>query len=856
MKRIKQIISTILVICMCIGLVPIFHMNANASNNIVINGIDIGYADGGYFTKNRSSCASTYWPSGRCHKNGVCDAATSKYCNCMRYWPTGDPSTCQVDLLGSQCFAYARYCQWKVYGSYATEPSSKYADLTGVVAAESCTESYLKAKLFGCSPATHIRMPAPHSVSVISTSSSSITVTDCNYDGFCKIRVKTYTWEEFSTYVKSKGGIQYVYSRTDASSTIYHNPLGNLDSYSGGTHSLNIAGWAFDADDNNAQLEIHVYLGDTCCGVLKADQLRSDVNHVYGCGDYHGFGGTINLDKSIVGTQTFSIWAIDVGGGSNTLLGNITVNIGSDTVGPVLYNVNITKIGPTGYTVSVTPSDPSGIVRVKFPTWTEYNGQDDLLTDWSNNALADGTKVGDTYSYRVKISDHNNEYGIYYTHIYAWDQYGNETSHAVFVNLQQPDYTEVSREFGDDFYAYIENAGAGTVLTHEPTGFGNGDYDSIFTAYTKSNTQIWHFTRNEDGSYQISPKSDESLALHVVAANGARGTNVILHTATKSSAQRWFISKVDGHYFFRPACSTDCFLDLTDASLYNGVSARIWSYNGSTAQQINLGDPYAENIVAEGTYNGYLYRIYDKNMTWTEAQAFCEELGGNLASITSQGEQDYIASLIGEKGKMHQYWIGARYLDGNYVWSDGTEWSYTNWDNLEPNGIRDGQIFEEFVHMYNALNPKVTGSERFKWNDMSNGNSLETEEMYFGLHHVGFVYKVKAKCDICNWDDGVVTTEPSFSATGLMTYTCSVCSATKDEIIPALTHLPGDIDLDGDVDSYDLTTLARHVGGIEYITDTEALTNADVNNDGDIDAYDLTKHARYVGGIITNWDQE
>ena len=65
----------------------------------------------------------------------------------------------------------------------------------------------------------------------------------------------------------------------------------------------------------------------------------------------------------------------------------------------------------------------------------------------------------------------------------------------------------------------------------------------------------------------------------------------------------------------------------------------------------------------------------------------------------------------------------------------------------------------------------------------------------------------------------------------------------------------GDLDLDGDVDAYDLTALARHVGGIEYVTG-QALLNADVDGDGDVDAYDLTKHARYVGGIITSWDQD
>lgn len=70
------------------------------------------------------------------------------------------------------------------------------------------------------------------------------------------------------------------------------------------------------------------------------------------------------------------------------------------------------------------------------------------------------------------------------------------------------------------------------------------------------------------------------------------------------------------------------------------------------------------------------------------------------------------------------------------------------------------------------------------------------------------------------------------------------------------TFLLGDVDLDGDVDSDDLTLLARHVSGIEYIVNAVAINNANVNGDDAIDSDDLTKHARYVGGIITDWTQE
>ena len=85
---------------------------------------------------------------------------------------------------------------------------------------------------------------------------------------------------------------------------------------------------------------------------------------------------------------------------------------------------------------------------------------------------------------------------------------------------------------------------------------------------------------------------------------------------------------------------------------------------------------------------------------------------------------------------------------------------------------------------------------------------------------------------------------------------CTACGA-NDPLSGSdgTAYAPGDLNLDGNVDSDDLTLLARHVGGIETVTG-EALKNADVNGDNLVNSDDLTRHARYVGGIITSWDQE
>lgn len=116
-------------------------------------------------------------------------------------------------------------------------------------------------------------------------------------------------------------------------------------------------------------------------------------------------------------------------GGEIHSVGTIEINRSfPEKNGPVISNIQITDISYKGYTIKATISDESGIDRVQFPTWTLKNDQDDLFEDWGKNEKASGKIEGNTVTYRVNTSDHNNEYGTYKTHIYVYDKYGNYVS--------------------------------------------------------------------------------------------------------------------------------------------------------------------------------------------------------------------------------------------------------------------------------------------------------------------------------------------------------------------------------------------------------------------------------------------
>ena len=126
-------------------------------------------------------------------------------------------------------------------------------------------------------------------------------------------------------------------SYTFETNVITNDPIGSLDHLSAENGKINVSGWAFDKDDINAQLDIHVYIGGPAGSSsaeghsgIKANTSRTDVNDVYGCGNNHGYSATIKTNKT--GSQTVYVYAINVGGGSNALIGSKTVNISGASV--------------------------------------------------------------------------------------------------------------------------------------------------------------------------------------------------------------------------------------------------------------------------------------------------------------------------------------------------------------------------------------------------------------------------------------------------------------------------------------------------------------------------------------------
>jgi hypothetical protein len=81
----------------------------------------------------------------------------------------------------------------------------------------------------------------------------------------------------------------------------------------------------------------------------------------------------------------------------------------------------------------------------------------------------------------------------------------------------------------------------------------------------------------------------------------------------------------------------------------------------------------------------HCYRMFRGVKYWVEARAFCEALGGHLATLTTPEENDFVHSFMWDNGFTTAYFgLMDEERDRTWVWVTGEPVEYTNWDSNEP----------------------------------------------------------------------------------------------------------------------------------------------------------------------------
>jgi predicted Zn finger-like uncharacterized protein len=114
--------------------------------------------------------------------------------------------------------------------------------------------------------------------------------------------------------------------------------------------------------------------------------------------------------------------------------------------------------------------------------------------------------------------------------------------------------------------------------------------------------------------------------------------------------------------------------------------------NGRNVAKKGAGttNPFPADAVLFG---GNRYMVFREALRWHEARTKCEAMGGHLAVVGDESENRFLTSLVSAAG-LEFAWLGAtdELVEGRWVWVNGMEKSYENWDRLmnQPNN-GDGQ---------------------------------------------------------------------------------------------------------------------------------------------------------------------
>ncbi|MCG8363709.1 MAG: DUF642 domain-containing protein, partial [Pseudanabaenales cyanobacterium] len=127
-------------------------------------------------------------------------------------------------------------------------------------------------------------------------------------------------------------------------------------------------------------------------------------------------------------------------------------------------------------------------------------------------------------------------------------------------------------------------------------------------------------------------------------------------------------------------------------------------------------------------YNGSRYLLTDSTMTWEEAQAYAESLGGNLVTINDAAENQWLKDTFGTTEGL---WIGFSdaETEGVWKWASGevADWVlgatnddiYTDWAPYQPDDAQ-GEGGQDY-----AILSYIWDSSTDKWDDTASNESFQ-----------------------------------------------------------------------------------------------------------------------------------
>ena len=461
-----------------------------------------------------------------------------------------------------------------------------------------------------------------------------------------------------------------------------------------------------------------------------------------------------------------------------------------------------------GYNIDNLTAQPNG---TNIQTYYQYNG--------TGNQKFYIYRMFNSYYIKPVGMNMIVDMGISNGLVAVWD-YADDFDPQKFDIIRIDVNNSLPTDIGQEFYAVIKNKSSGNVFTvaDSISEYAN---DVKGEKYNYSDSQIWKFSKENDGSYSIQNIADKWY-LDVEAGNNLdnlsaqpNGTNIqTYYKYNGTTNQKFYVYNIFDSYYIKPA-GTQRMLDM---GLTSNIVA-IWEYAGDFAPQ--KFDIIKINSVEKLNLNSDDFEMSLSSSSYTY---------DGTAKIPTVTIKNDIATLVKDTDYTVEY--------SNNINAGTATVTVTGIGNYT------GTLTKTFIINKAQQNVNVTITS----NTIDIGDMSEITASGYGT-----ISYTSSNTNVATVSSsGVVTGVNAGTATITVTATGNnnYNEASKTfTIFVKSSHLLGDVNNDGIVSIADATTLQKYLANIVDFDD-EQLAVADTNGDGSVSIADATQIQKYLAQLI------
>nr|MDJ0799559.1 lectin-like protein [Calothrix sp. MO_167.B12] len=395
-------------------------------------------------------------------------------------------------------------------------------------------------------------------------------------------------------------------------------------------------------------------------------------------GDYNSdasLQGIIEIDWSVAGGSDFLVGGAD----SDTIYGNSGNDvIYGDDIGGIIGTLNQGLVGHWTFD-ETSGTQATDATDSHNGTLTNFSGDN---SQWVNGQIGNALSF-DGSNDRVVVSDAPELDITDQITLAAWINVDNFNDWQGIITKGTSDIPYAMDLRADGSLSFTANYSISG-------GVGSGEWLSN----TKLTTNQWHHVAITYDGDAIRFYIDGQLDSNVVSTDITFATTTQDLVVGADLTGSHFDGEIDDARVYNRALNNE---EITELTQYQGSAVNSTIPDGAI------------------TYNGSRYLLTDSTMTWSEAQAYAESLGGNLVTINDAVENQWLKDTFGTTEGL---WIGFSdaETEGTWKWASGevTDWVlgeantevYTDWALGQPDDYQGTQDYAVLSHVWDESTDK------------------------------------------------------------------------------------------------------------------------------------------------------